>query len=477
MRTASLLLSLLALLSAGPLAADSDPPREFPRGELIDGVAARSAPDQTYTLYLPSAYTPEKRWPIVFVFDPRGRARMAAELFVPGAERFGFILMSSGNTRSDVEPGEADPNTPALQTLLKDALERLAFDPRRVYFAGFSGTARFAWRVGAVLEPPIAGVVGCGGGLPGPFAEWKEVPFVYFGTAGFWDFNHHEMRQLDEDLDGSGIIHRFEFFEGGHGWAPTEILTEALGWMVIQAIRAGTWEASPVLVAELWAEGLAAARRREAEGELHAAWRRYRDLARDFAGLGDVAVATAAAARLAALPAAAREAAAIRAAVAAETAYRRKLGDVAARIETARPVPAARALEAELEIDPLAREAEGGDVAARSARARLETAFVRLAFYLPRRLWRAEEWRRAAVSLELAAAIKPDRIRVLYDLACARALSGKKTRAAEALERAVAAGFSDLEHLESDPDLATIRGEAGYRRAVETLRRRAGSAE
>ena len=50
------------------------------------------APVQTYALYLPAGYTPEKRWPIVFVLDPRGRARTAADLFVPGAERFGYVV-------------------------------------------------------------------------------------------------------------------------------------------------------------------------------------------------------------------------------------------------------------------------------------------------------------------------------------------------------------------------------------------------
>ncbi len=468
MRTASFVtLALLALVRPGAGAAAG-----LPRGELIDGVAALSAPEQTYTLYLPPGYTPEKRWPIVFVLDPRGRARAAAELFRPGAERFGYILMSSGNTRSDVPAGESDPNSPALRALLSDSLERYSFDTSQVYFAGFSGTARFAWRVGSIIEPPIAGIIGCGGGLPpGRFDQLKNVHFAYFGSAGFWDFNHREMRQLDEDLDGAGVVHRFEFFAGGHGWAPPELLTEALGWMAIRAIRAGSREPSPELVAELWSEGLAAARRQEEKGELDAAWRRYRGLGEDFAGLRDVSAARREGSRLETLPARVRETAKIRAAVAAETTYRRRLTDVEGRIETERPVPPVRPLAAELQIDQLARQGSGEDIAAHSARARLESAFVHLGFYLPRRLWRAEAWKRAAVSLELAAAIKPDRQRVLYDLACAHALAGKKARAVDALERAVEAGFADLEHLESDSDLEAVRGEAGYRRAVETLRR------
>jgi transcriptional regulator GlxA family with amidase domain len=57
----------------------------------------------------------------------------------------------------------------------------------------------------------------------------------------------------------------------------------------------------------------------------------------------------------------------------------------------------------------------------------------------------------------------------LYNLACAYALQGKKDDALTALEQAVAAGFRSKGLLETDDDLASIRGEARFRKVVTSL--------
>jgi len=57
----------------------------------------------------------------------------------------------------------------------------------------------------------------------------------------------------------------------------------------------------------------------------------------------------------------------------------------------------------------------------------------------------------------------------LYNLACAYALQGKKDDALTALEQAVAAGFKSKGLLETDDDLASLRGEARFRKVVTSL--------
>ena len=91
------LLTLL-LYAAGAAAAV-----ELPRGTLIEKVVCESQRDQTYALYLPSTYTPERQWPILYAFDARGQGKPVAELFRRAAESYGWIVVSSSNTASDVE--------------------------------------------------------------------------------------------------------------------------------------------------------------------------------------------------------------------------------------------------------------------------------------------------------------------------------------------------------------------------------------
>ena len=101
-------LALAALLPTGPSAA-----ADFPRGQAVERVVVADTPSQSYALYLPSAYTPEKLWPVLFMLDARGNALVPLERFRAAAERFGWILVSSYNSRSDTSH---DPNSPAMTT-------------------------------------------------------------------------------------------------------------------------------------------------------------------------------------------------------------------------------------------------------------------------------------------------------------------------------------------------------------------------
>jgi len=57
-----------------------------------------------------------------------------------------------------------------------------------------------------------------------------------------------------------------------------------------------------------------------------------------------------------------------------------------------------------------------------------------------------------------------------YNLACAYALSGRKAEALDRLAKAVAAGFGTRAEIESDADLATLRGEARFAEIVAKAR-------
>jgi predicted esterase len=230
-------------------------PAPLATGVIVDPVACEGFPGQSYALYLPSTYRPERRWPVIYVYDPRERGALGAELHRAAAERFGWIVVASNNTRSDER--ENDPNPAAIRATWDDSHRRYAIDERRVYVSGFSGGARAAAILGLTLPPGgIAGVIGHGGGFPigprGPRAE-RAPSFDYYGLAGRRDFNVSEMTQLEEDLAGFAAHRHFEFFDGIHQWAPEEEIGRALAWMELRA-RVNGLVVDRALVPELLAE-------------------------------------------------------------------------------------------------------------------------------------------------------------------------------------------------------------------------------
>jgi dienelactone hydrolase len=261
-----------SLLCAATVCAAAD----LPKGAIVDAVVCRADPSQSYALYLPSSYTPDREWPVLYCFDPVARGRIPLERFRDAAEKYGYVVAGSNNSRN------GKPSLGPAQAMWTDANARFRIDPRRAYVAGFSGGARVATGL-ALASGALAGVVACGAGFPnGPLPS--KVPFLFFGTAGTEDFNYHELKIVDRHLTRLGAPHRIVFFPGGHDWAPAPLATEALEWFELQAMKDGLRPRDDAFLAEILHKRLESARRSEAAGDLTGALAEYSSLAADFQG-------------------------------------------------------------------------------------------------------------------------------------------------------------------------------------------------
>jgi pimeloyl-ACP methyl ester carboxylesterase len=256
-------------------------PDQTARGALVEHISCPTDPTQTYTLYLPSTYQTTRKWPLLLVFDPGGRAARAAEVFREAAERFGWIVAASENSRN----GPWEPTLRAVNAMWPALLGGYAVDERRVYAAGHSGGATVAWLL-AQQTGQIAGVIVSG--QPNPETEQsKAKTFAWFGMAGHTDFNLMEVKKIDEQLGRTASAHRMEFFDGGHQWPPSDLVARAFGWMEIVAMKEKRRPSDPELARTLLAEDLARARKLEDRSLLTEAWRSYSAIAAGYSGVLD----------------------------------------------------------------------------------------------------------------------------------------------------------------------------------------------
>ncbi len=460
------LASAPALAAGPPLPAA--PQQQFPPGEVIENVVSLSDPSQSYAVYLPLAYGPDRVWPVLFAMDPRGRATIPIDLFRAAAERHGYIIVSSYNTASDTD---GDPNTPAMQAMLADTPQLFFADGQRIYLTGFSGTARVGWYFATRLGDRTAGLIGFGGGLPTRFALPEAVPFAFFGSAGRTDFNYEEMLALDAVLAERGAVHRFESFDGAHEWGNAETCALALDWMELQAMKSGRAETDPDLVEALYRERLRVAIELEEAGDTFGAFHLYRSMVEDFAGLRDIGEV---AEKVDALDQtdAVRDGVELQGTLTQRSdAYFEVLSRFLRQIQTEEELPQLGDVLRDLEISSLKREA--ADPASRleadAAQRLLEKVFVNAVFYGPRELFRRGEPHRALLLLEVADAITPDDFDVLVSFARTYALAGDANKALEALQRADEIVTLQASWLEEDPYLQVLVDEPEYQ---ALLRRR-----
>lgn len=284
---------LLVAAAGGVQRAD---PKVFPIGRIVENVTSASAPAQKFTIYVPASYDASRPAPILYLMDPRGRARVPAKLFQAAAERYGYILVSSHNTASDAAPQLI---LHAMQAMWDDSHAWFRIDDRRVYIAGFSGTARMASLI-AQNRPAIAGIIGAGAGFHPDVIPASGLRFLYFGAVGTADYNYHEVDTLEHALAAHNLPHRVERFAGPHSWMPEELATQAVEWLELRAMQAGLRPRDEMLLEGWWQRDEKAALARQAAGRPLAATRRYAAMARDYHGMRRTSDVRATAARLAA---------------------------------------------------------------------------------------------------------------------------------------------------------------------------------
>jgi len=500
----------LAILIAGSLRAPAvpaeEPPAKLATGQVIESVRALENPAQSYALYLPSNYTPDRVCPLLMAFDPSAEGITPVKLFAESAERYGYIVVGSNNSKN----GPSGPAAEAFNILWREVHARFRVDDRRVYATGFSGAARFSSAVASSCRC-MAGVILSGAGFPPdhPLAEGPK--FAVYAAIGEYDFNFPELIQLRQALEREKIFHHLNVFDGSHQWMPAEVAQAAIAWLNLEAMASGTLARDEAFVAAQWAARLERAQTEERDHDAYAALYSYSSLAADFGPLRDVSEARAAAERLRASPEFHRAQARIddemrkQSSITAPIIARMRLlagnpnGEIAAPALMQQPPamggsmpggmmgrPSAGAgpaeqntggpaqslrqwLEGEMTSLRKQRERESNPEKLVVLRRALGDVFAE-AYESGFTMLDVKNYRAAAGYFELATFAAPKASAELhYQAAAAYCLDGDRKQSLRALRQAVAEGFHDRARLEQDRDFDALRSSAEFQAVVGSV--------
>ena len=458
-------LSVMVVLFAHSTALDS-----IPRGQIVERVEALNDSSQSYALYLPSNYTPDRKWPVLYAFDPGARGRVPVERFQQAAEKYGWIVLGSNNSRNG--PWTVVVN--AWNAMLTDTHQRFTIDDERMYATGFSGGARAAVRIAAGCKC-LAGVMANGAGFPADLGPSAQMRFLFFGAAGVDDFNYAELKSLQEALTKAGISFRVQTFEGRHEWPPVSVATAAVEWMELQAIKAGKRPRDDGFVNAMWGQLLSDVRTLEDSKKYSEAYQLYLDLAQSFKGLRDVAEIEAKVNQLADSE--------VKAAIREEQAEIRKQRELESRVSSLIADGGAPNNESEVAFDAgnllqkilndLRKQAKAVDDSAqrRVARRVLDGLFVGLVEQGIGLLQTERKYAESIKPLKLATEVNPERPGAFFYLAWAYAANREKKKALQYLNAAVEKGFSDAAMITANKAFDLIRDEPEYGRIMGRLKK------
>lgn len=238
---------LLLLLSTIGFAQE----KEITLGVVQDSLKINNTKD-TYAVYLPSNYDKEKEWPVIMLFDPSGRGKVAVENFVEAAGKYGYIIAGSNgveNTTYQESLGDA-------RVFYSEVLRRFNIDESKIYLGGFSGGARLAVSV-AVIAKKIKGVIACGGSFASVDAYTpKKNSFLYVGIVGDEDFNYREMKNSHSYLTRLKFDPDLLLFSGEHVWPPKEYITKGVRLLTLKSMTRNIIPKDQNRIKEFYAEDL-----------------------------------------------------------------------------------------------------------------------------------------------------------------------------------------------------------------------------
>ena len=441
--------------------------RDFPRGSIIEKVPCLNNAAQTYALYLPAEYSPDRKWPIIYALDSGARGSLPVRRFKLAADRYGYIVAGSNNSRN----GPMAVAEEAVNAMFRDTNSRYSVDNRRVYLAGFSGGARVAVAAAAAMQGQVAGVIGCGAGFhPGTPLSAAGF-FSYLGIIGIEDFNFPEMRALDAALEKLKTIHRLDIFKGGHDWPPETACTRAIEWMELQAMKTGLRNRDEDWIDTIFSRAAEEAQAYERSRDIYDAYQAYAALARDFAQLKDTrALQT----KIRVMQNSREYKKAVQRENEMFQQQERLDSEIGGLLESIASGQnrAFRIQELHRRFGDLYEEAnQTKDQAGRMVATRILASFwIRLNESAEADL-ESKRYDLAALKLELMARIRPDNPLVYYYLSRAYARNGKTRDALKALRNAVAKGFKNAAELESNADFEALRLDPAFKDIVAGLKK------
>jgi len=202
------------------------------KGKIIEHVICKKNINQNYALYLPSTYSPDKKYPIIYFFDPHAKGIQVIKKYSTVAEKYGFIIAASNMSKNGLS---WEYTNEIYDNLYDDTYNKLSIDKQRIYTAGFSGGARVASSI-AIFKGGIAGVIACGAGFP-QINEPIKNKFNFIGIVGTADFNFIEMNNLNSALNDTPIPHYLITFNGKHEWPSVDIMSDGFMWLIINSMK------------------------------------------------------------------------------------------------------------------------------------------------------------------------------------------------------------------------------------------------
>ena len=255
------------------------------KGVVVDSLKVSDSLSESYALYLPTSFNSTRKWPVLFVFDPEGRGKSAAQLFKNIAEEQSYLVVSSNNISDE---NELVKNVETAARLMATVSRMLPIDLQQVSTAGALEGAKVASSM-PLMFSEIFGVVAAGNQYMNLDLLDRKNDFAFIGIVGDEQFTATGMNLTASALHDQKHLTAIYTYAGASDWPKPDIMSSAVGSLTLQAIKNKLRPRDIQLVNQLYQEDISRANKMISAGEMLQAMYLLELMEEKYDGLKDIA--------------------------------------------------------------------------------------------------------------------------------------------------------------------------------------------
>ncbi|WP_373059844.1 hypothetical protein [Zunongwangia sp. H14] len=266
------ILNILLLMLAGTAGAQE---MRILKGRVTDSIPVQDSISGTYALYIPQSVDAGKPNPVIFVFDPKGRGILAAQLFRRVAEEQSYIIAAS-NTKFQQDSLKSNL-TEALK-MVGSVLQLIPIDTKLTYAAGLEEGAQVASAIPMVFNQ-LHGVLAIGDAVINPEYLAKADKFIFSALVSKEDFQKAQLEDFTRFFKKRDFPAEIGYYTEPAGeWPEETVISNAVSGFTLQAIKEGRRPSTPTLINDMFNTELGYAERLRRTREYYASYQKLEQL-------------------------------------------------------------------------------------------------------------------------------------------------------------------------------------------------------
>ncbi len=221
------------------------------KGVVIDSLQVPSR-DNRFSLYVPSNFDTNKKWPIVFGFDSSGKAGQLTRLYKAAAEEYGYIIAVSEFLENQKEKDKAN----YISFFMNHIASLYPIKQGSVYVTAIGEDTKAVSLLPVFYSTDVFGVISIGDSYYYDASVKIRNNFSYLGIVNTNNFRYKNFLRNEKYLKKKSISADVFAYQGKSELPPPDLLKKALSTLTLHAMGKGSVQKDSTWIQNLFNEQL-----------------------------------------------------------------------------------------------------------------------------------------------------------------------------------------------------------------------------